>query len=219
MLLLPAHTILPQGDRGDLTIGFFSLRITPGLSKRDVEVLGSLDLSLLSRVRRDGRLMPRGCVLPQTIAVGSETRWPSHPPRTANSEASQSLQEPLEHAILPPIRLRPLRPRPVGGPHARSCCVSCPSAPHTPPERVWQSPCFRSPDKSREVARCSRQYVRMGPGWVPDGGSREAHGPDPPVLVRASWPPQQLRGVSRARSRGYRSRSRAGGPRGCRRAP
>jgi hypothetical protein len=27
-------------------------------------------------------------VLPQTIAVGSETRWPSHPPRTANSEAS-----------------------------------------------------------------------------------------------------------------------------------
>ena len=50
--------------------------------------------------------------------------------------------------------------------------------------------------------------------WSRMGGSRGPHGPDPPVLVRASWPPQQLRGVSRARSRGYRSRSRAGGPRG-----
>jgi hypothetical protein len=80
------------------------------------------------------------------------------------------------------------------GPRARRCSVSCPSASHTPP-------------------------LGSTSGWSRAGGSRGPHGPEPPVLVRASWPPQQPRGVSRAPSREYRSRSRAGGPCGCRRSP
>ena len=65
-----------------------------------------------------------------------------------------------------------------------------------------------SPDKSREVGGVpgwdlggGYQMLKAvrpdGPGWVAPEDLT-----DPTLLVRASWPPQQLRGVSRAPSRG-----------------
>jgi hypothetical protein len=88
-------------------------------------------------------------------------------------------------------------------------------------DTVHACKCSLSGSSSKRTYICSATGHEIKPpsGWSRAGGSRGPHGPEPPVLVRASWSPQQPWRVSRAPSLGYRSRSPAGGPRGCRRWP